>query len=335
LKPTTAQTLRLTAVLVILFLSPAFALTVIYTPTLPDGVSLTPVEAAAEFAAGLEVEEDWYYNTPSLFGDTRTALRPPTTLAGLIVYAAQSEADDAVCLRLVETPEGWFGYALRWNRGVLSGASRGTREPEAFDWRSLGRDLAAGRPLVPGDGEPDSLTGVRWLGRELDDGLALAAAAGWLERAPEELTAAFQLGDRAGKVILGLAVVGDVPAVERLLDAVELLVDSARRATEHVLALGAKRSAVIGLYFAGRAAENAWRVTRYASPYRGIGDSSEGAEALAGRIAQRSEAYWGLAVESYRRALDTAGVVEAAGSWVLMARVALMQLYRETGRDMD
>jgi len=326
---------RATVFLAALLLSsvPAFALTVIYAPTLPEGSPVTPAAAAADFAGGLGIKDDWYYNTPSLFGDVRTALRSPTTLSELIVYAAQSEADDAVCLRLAETPEGWFGYALRWNRGVVSGACRGARNPESFDWWLLGEDLGRGRSPVPGNGEPDSLPGVRWFGHALDEGLALVASMRWLEHHPEEVTAALQLADRAGQVIRQVAVVGDVPAVERLLDGLTVLVGAAGEAADHVSSESEGQNVIIALYFAGHAAENAWRVTRYAGPYQGIGDPPEEAEAAVGRVALESEHYWEEAVEDYRRAVDSAGIAELGGSWVLMSRVALMLLYHETGRE--
>jgi len=325
---------RTTIFLATLLLSPvpASALTIIYAPTLPEGSPVTPAAAAENFAGGLGVGGDWYYNTPSLFGDVRTAIPPPTTLSALIVYAAQSEADDTVCLRLAETEEGWFGYALRWNHGVVSGACRGARDPENFDWWLLGEDLARGRSPVPGKGEPDSLTGVRWFGHALDEGLALAASVKWLEHRPEEVTAALQLADRAGQVIRQIGVVGDVPAVNRLLDGVAALVGTAGEAAGRVPADDGQ-NVVIALYFAGHAAENAWRVTRYAGPYQGIGDLPEEAEAAAGRVALESEDYWERALEDYRRAVDSAGVAELGGSWVLMSRVAIMLLYHETGRE--
>jgi len=327
-------TRRAAVFLVVLLLSPvpAFALTVIYAPTLPEDSPVTPAAAAEDFAGGLGVEADWYYNTPSLFGDVRTALRSPKTLSELIDYAAQSEADDTVCLRLAQTPEGWFGYALRWNHGVVSGACRGARDPDDFDWWLLGEDLARGRPPVPGNGEPDSLPGVRWFGHTLDEGLALVAAAEWLEHRPDEPIAALQLADRAGKVIGQIAVVGDVPAVNRLLDGISALISVAGEAADRVSAGDEGQNVIIALYFAGRAAENAWRVTRYAGPYQGIGDRPAEAEAAAGRVDRESEDYWERAVEGYRRAVDSAGIAELGGSWVLMSRVALMLLYHETGR---
>lgn len=312
---------------------PASALTVIYAPTLPEDSTVNPVRAAEDFAGGLGVAADWYYNTPSLFGDVQTAIQPPVTLSELIVYAAQSEASDTVCLRLTRTPEGWFGYALRWNHGVFSGACRGVREPGDFDWWLLGEDLARGKSPVPGNGEPDSLPGVRWFGHTLDEGLALVAAAEWLEHRPDEATAALQLADRAGKVIGQIAVVGDVPAVNRLLEGVATLVDAAGEAADHVAAVNEGQNVIIALYFAGHAAENAWRVTRYAGPYQGIGDRPAEAEAAAGRVESESERYWQKAVEGYRRAVDSAGIAELGGSWVLMSRVALMLLYHETGRE--
>ncbi|OGD72202.1 MAG: hypothetical protein A2Y64_06130 [Candidatus Coatesbacteria bacterium RBG_13_66_14] len=312
---------------------PVFALTVIYAPTLPEGSPVAPTAAAENFAGGLGVEGDWYYNTPSLFGDVRTALRSPKTLSELIVYAAQSEADDTVCLRLAETPEGWFGYALRWNHGTVSGACRGARDPVNFDWWLLGEDLARGRSPVPGNGEPDSLPGVRWFGHALDEGLALVASARWLEHRPEEVTAALQLADRAGQVVRQIAVVGDVPAVNRLLDGIAVLVGVAGEAADRVSSGGEGQNVIITLYFAGHAAENAWRVTRYAGPYQGIGDLPEETEAAAGRVALESERYWEKAVEGYRRAVDSAGIAELGGSWVLMSRVALMLLYHEAGRE--
>jgi hypothetical protein len=311
---------------------PASALTVIYAPTLPEDSPVTPVAAAENFAGGLGVEADWYYNTPSLFGDVQTALQSPKTLSELIDYAAQSEADDTVCLRLAETPEGWFGYALRWNHGVVSGACRGAREPDDFDWWLLGEDLARGKSPVPGNGEPDSLPGVRWFGHTLDEGLALVAAMRWLEHRPDEAAAALQLADRAGKVIGQIAVVGDVPAVNRLLDGVAVLVDAAGEAADRIAAEGEGQNVIIALYFAGHAAEYAWRVTRYAGPYQGIGDLPAEAEAAAGRVESESERYWQEAVAGYRRAVDSAGIAELGGNWVLMSRVAIMLLYHETGR---
>ncbi|MCX7022314.1 MAG: hypothetical protein NTW26_08615 [bacterium] len=311
---------------------PAFALTIIYAPTLPEGSPVTPAAAAENFAGGLGVEDDWYYNTPSLFGDVRTALRSPPTLSELIVYAAQSEADDTVCLSLIETQEGWFGYALRWNRGVVSGACRGARDPDTFDWWLLGEDLAREKSPVPGSGEPDSLTGVRWFGHTLDEGLALVAAMRWLEHHPEEDTAALQLADRTGQVIRQIAVVGDVAAVNRLLDGIAALVGTAGEAADKVPKEDGQ-NVIIALYFAGHAAEYAWRVTRYAGPCQGIGDLPEQAEAAAGRLALESEDYWERAVEDYRRAVDSAGIEELGGSWVLMSRVAIMLLYHETGRE--
>jgi hypothetical protein len=330
------QLVRRIAVLpAVLLLSPvpASALTVIYTPTLPEDSPVTPAAAAEDFAGGLGVEGDWYYNTPSLFGDVRTAIRPPTSLSELIVYAAQSEASDTVCLRLAQTPEGWFGYALRWNHGTVSGACRGARDPASFDWWLLGEDLARGRSPVPGKGEPDSLPGVRWFSHALDEGLALVAAMRWLEHRPEEVTAALQLADRAGQVVRRIAVVGDVPAVNRLLDGIAALVAAAGEAAERVSAREDGQNLIIALYFAGHAAENAWRITRYAGPYQGIGDLPSEAEVADGRVALESEGYWERAVENYRRAVDSAGIAELGGSWVLMSRVALMLLYHETGRE--
>ncbi len=319
---------------VILLFCPAvsFGVTVVYAPTIPDGLPQTPVEVAADFAAGLGVEGDWYYNRPSLFGDVQTKIDSPVTLAELIVYAAQSEATDAICLRLVETGIGWFAYALRWNRGAFSGACRGVRDPESFDWRLLGGDLAGERAPVPGDGEPDSLTGVRWFGREIDEGLALVASQAWLEQHPENVNAALQLANRAGDVVRGIAVVGDLPAVEMLLDSVAALVGLAGEVADTASENTTDQSLVIALYFAGHAAENAWKVTRYATPYRGIGDDPQRVEASAERIALEADRYWELAVESYQRAIDLAGAGELGGSWTLMSRVALKLLYRDRDR---
>ncbi len=320
----------------VLFLfSPAvsFGVTVVYAPTLPEGLLHYTVEAAADFAAGLGIEGNWYYNRPSLFGDVQTKINSPVTLAELIVYAAQSEADDAICLRMVETDVGWFAYALRWNRGAASGACRGVRDPENFDWRLLGGDLAEGRSPLPGDGEPDSLTGVRWFGHEIDDGLALVASQVWLEHHPENVTAALQLANRAGDVVRGIAVVGDLPGVEMLLDSVDALVGLAGEVAVGALENATNQGLIIALYFAGHAAENAWKVTRYAIPYRGIGDTPERVEALAERIALEADRYWELAAESYERAIESAGAAELGGSWLLMSRVALKLLYREIGED--
>ncbi|MCK4594685.1 hypothetical protein KAU45_09295, partial [bacterium] len=76
-----------------------------------------------------------------------------------------------------------------------------------------------------------------------------------------------------------------------------------------------------------------WKVTRYAIPYRGIGDTPERVEALAERIALEADRYWELAAESYERAIESAGAAELGGSWLLMSRVALKLLYREIGED--
>ncbi len=216
---------RLLLLLTLLAVSTMAAPTVVYQPALPEGYLPSAEEAAGEFAAGLSNPEGWRFNEPTLFGELFMPLPGPRGLGELITYAAQSEASDVAMLRSVETEEGVFAFALRWQDNLPSGSCLYVEDLSEFDWTELGRGLFTGK-LEVGDGEPHSYTGLRWLA-ELEPGLALVAAMDWLDEEPDSYTAAAQVIRLSGAICGQISPIGDVAALRRTQRALVVLVDLA------------------------------------------------------------------------------------------------------------